>query len=164
MHGEFVVPADGEHAAGECAVGYGLVEQVVGRFQLMQTSRRERAEATIGFAARCMPSPHFHGSGNGDRNLPGNGDLAKQRAAGGALRDIVGREFGEPGGRVGKALDEIRAAEAGDHGGLSRGEQLIDEGALILGEADVALAVGHAHEEGGDGDVIACSDWAASAC
>ena len=35
-----------------------------------------------------------------------------------------------------------------------RREQLIDEGALIIGKANVAFAVGDANEKGGDRDVV----------
>ena len=97
----------------------------------------------------------LHGAGNGDGNFAADGGLAENGAGGGALRDIVRREFGEPRFRVRKSFDQIRVAEGRDHGRLAGGDQQsVDEGALIVREADVAFAVGDAHEKGGDGDVI----------
>ena len=153
MHRELVVPSDGEDAAGERAVGDGAVEQIVGGLQT-RGHRRGRGLQRHRIRGETQAVAALHGARNGDRNLSGDGDLAEKRARHGALRNVVGREFREPGWRVRETLDQIGAAERRDHDGLSRGEQLIHEGALIVGEADVAFAVGHAHEKRGDGDVV----------
>ena len=55
----------------------------------------------------------------------------------------------------GKLRDQVGAAEGRDDDGLSRGEHLIYECALVVREADVAFAVGDAHEKRGDGHVVA---------
>ena len=78
----------------------------------------------------------------------------RKRARDGALRNVVCGELGEPGGRAGKVLDQIGASEGGDNRWFSGGDELADELALLGRKADVALAVGHAHENGGNGDVV----------
>ena len=145
--------SDGQNATGKCAVGDGAVEQRVGRLQVLRHRRRRGLERhRVGRHAQAVAA--LHGPGHGDGNFPADRDLAEHGANGGALRDVVGRKFGEPGLRVRETFDQIRAAEGRDHRRLFCRQQLVHEGALVFRESDIALAVRNANEERGDGHVV----------
>ena len=99
MHGELRLPSDGEHAAGKSAVGDGTIEQIVSGLQLRGHFRRRGAQQSSGWRpADAVAALTL--SGNGDGNFAANRHLAEYRARDGALGNIVGGKFGEPGRRV----------------------------------------------------------------
>ena len=93
-------------------------------------------------------------AGNRDGDRTGYGGLSEYGARGCVLRHAIRRECREPGFGVWKLRDQIRSAECRHHDGFSNGEQLIHERALIVGKANVAFAIGDAHEESGNGDIV----------
>src|SRR5262249_10370687 len=97
--------------------------------------------------------------GNGNRNSTLNCALAKQRASGGSLGNVVGGELGQPGLGRGKSRNQVGTAEGQDHGGLSRSEHLVYEEPLIFRETDVTLAVSDTDKKRDDQNVISIRRW-----
>ncbi len=54
----------------------------------------------------------------------------------------------------GKAFDEVGTAQSGGDHGLARIVELIDQGNLVRGDVDIALAIADAHKQSKDGDIV----------
>ena len=151
---ELAVQSDREHAAGKGAVGNRAIEQMRRRFAGARSSRPAQAVASSDVpprscrrrVARCRaPSREFC-----RRWRSGRTSRAPRRVARRRLSKIRRATFSRSGNR------SIRYGlpNESDDRWLSGGEQLVHERALIVGEADIALAIRDAHEERRNGDVI----------
>ena len=107
-----------------------------------------------GIRGKIEPRAERGDSRNIYRQPASDGNLAKERAAHGPLRHIDGAECGDPslGGR--KALSQIRAAKAGHDHRFAGSKQAIYYGGFIVGQADAAFAIGDAHKNRGNRDVV----------
>jgi hypothetical protein len=145
MHGDFRVVAHGQHAAGKSTFGDGAIEQLVGgREPGIKLARGWGKRHRHRGRAQAISAPGD--AWNRDRNLPANRDFSKKSARRCALRDVVGCKRREPSGRVGEALDQVRAAERRNCRWLTGSKQVAHKDALIIREADIAFAIGDAHE------------------
>ncbi len=153
VYGELRFVSDSGHRARERVVRDTFVDHVKRGLQFLDHRGRSGLERHRG-GRQLDAVTALCGARNGDRDLTLNRYLPEHRTNGGTLRNVIGRKLSEPRGSFREARDQVWAAECSDYDRLSGGEQLSDDGALLGGEGNVTFAVGDAHEEGGDGDVV----------